>query len=134
MDYADIEFSIIGEELFILQARRITSIDDEDAVIYDNSNIVESYPNISLPLSISFAKAVYSGVFTGLAKRIIRNEKILAKNKDTFENMVGDINGAMYYKIDNWYKMLQILPFSKKQKLQLWKTGYALILQAEKRD
>ena len=28
--------------------------------------------------------------------------------------MVGDINGAMYYKIDNWYKMLQILPFSKK--------------------
>ena len=114
LDYADIEFSIVGDELFILQARRITSIDDEDAVIYDNSNIVESYPNISLPLSISFAKAVYSGVFTGLAKRIIRNEKILAKNKDSFENMVGDINGAMYYKIDNWYKMLQILPFSKK--------------------
>lgn len=114
LDYADIEFSIIGEELFILQARRITSIDDEEAVIYDNSNIVESYPNISLPLSISFAKAVYSGVFTGLAKRIIRNERILDKNKDSFENMVGDINGAMYYKIDNWYKMLQILPFSKK--------------------
>ena len=92
LDYADIEFSIVGDELFILQARRITSIDDEDAVIYDNPNIVESYPNISLPLSISFAKAVYSRVFTGLAKRIIRNEKILAKNKDTFENMVGDIN------------------------------------------
>ena len=121
LDYADIEFSIVGNELFILQARRITSIDDEDAVIYDNSNIVESYPDISLPLSISFAKAVYSGVFTGLAKRIIRNEKILAKNKDTFENMVGDINGAMYYKIDNWYKMLQILPFSKKL-IGIWTT------------
>ena len=59
LDYADIEFSIVGDELFILQARRITSIDDEDAVIYDNSNIVESY-QLARSIECSFSSAAMS--------------------------------------------------------------------------
>jgi hypothetical protein len=36
--------------------RPITTIQREDLVVLDNTNIVESYPNITLPLSYSFAK------------------------------------------------------------------------------
>ena len=48
----DIEFGIFNEEIYILQARNITTIDDANPLILDNSNIVESYPNLSLPFTI----------------------------------------------------------------------------------
>ena len=112
--YADIEFSIIEKELYILQARRITSIEDEEIEIFDNSNIVESYPGFTLPLSASFACAAYTGVFTGLANRIWRNQNMVRQHSHIFENMVGSVNGVMYYKINSWYKILHLLPFGKK--------------------
>ncbi len=112
--YADIEFSLVGKKIYILQARRITSMEDEEIEIYDNSNIVESYPGITLPLSQSFACAAYSGVFTGLAKRILRDGNMVGRNASVFENMVGSVNGVMYYKINNWYRLLYLLPFGKK--------------------
>jgi hypothetical protein len=34
--------------------------------ILDNSNIVESYPGVTLPLTYSFIKIAYKGIFKGL--------------------------------------------------------------------
>ncbi|MDO5095586.1 MAG: PEP/pyruvate-binding domain-containing protein [Peptostreptococcaceae bacterium] len=112
-EYLDIEFTIADEKIYILQARKITSLDGE-IEIYDNSNIVESYPNITLPLSISFAKEVYAGVFTSLARRVLKKPSLVDKNLFIFENMVGDINGRIYYKITNWYRVLHFLPLRSK--------------------
>ena len=112
--YADIEFSVIGNEIYILQARKITSFTEEETEVYDNSNIVESYPGITLPLSESFARAAYTGVFSGLARRIWKKEELIEQFSSLFENMVGSVNGAMYYKINNWYTLLQCVPFGKK--------------------
>lgn len=113
-EYLDIEFGIIGDKIYILQARDITTINDLKPLILDNSNIVESYPGISLPLTVSFVKSVYSGVFEGVSRRILKNEKELLKHTDVFKNMVGSVNGRIYYKISNWYTIIKFLPFSKK--------------------
>ena len=51
-EYLDIEFGIEKGNIYILQARRITTIDTKSPLILDNSNIVESYPGVSLPLTI----------------------------------------------------------------------------------
>lgn len=112
--YLDIEFAIVDNTIYILQARKITTIDDSNPLIFDNSNIVESYPGISLPLTISFVNSVYSGVFEGVSRRILKNEKELAKHTKVFKNMVGSANGRIYYKISNWYTVIKFLPFSKK--------------------
>ena len=112
--YLDIEFGIYNNEIFILQARHITTIDDSNPLILDNSNIVESYPGISLPLTISFVNSIYSGVFEGVSRRILKNERELTKHSDVFKNMVGSANGRIYYKISNWYTVIKFLPFSKK--------------------
>ncbi len=61
--YMDIEFAVEKDELFVLQARPITTLTDKNLLIFDNSNIVESYPGLSLPLTISFVDMVYAGVF-----------------------------------------------------------------------
>ena len=112
--YLDIEFGIENNKVYILQARSITTINDSNPLIFDNSNIVESYPGISLTLTISFVESVYSGVFEGVSRRILKNEKELSKHTLVFKNMVGETNGRIYYKISNWYTVIKFLPFSKK--------------------
>lgn len=112
--YLDIEFGIYNNKVYILQVRNITTIDDSNPLIFDNSNIVESYPGISLPLTISFVNSIYSGVFEGVSRRILKNEKELAKHTKVFNNMVGSANGRIYYKISNWYTIIKFLPFSKR--------------------
>ena len=110
----DIEFAVKNDEVFILQVRPITTINNKTPLILDNSNIVESYPGISLPLTISFVKEAYSGVFKGLANRVLRDEKIVNRYNETYYNMTGSANGRVYYKISNWYTVLSFLPMSKK--------------------
>ncbi len=113
-EYIDIEFAVENGVIYILQARKITTLNGDTPLILDNSNIVESYPGVSLPLTISFVHMVYSGVFRGVCKRIVKNEKVIDQKKDVYNNMVGNANGRIYYKISNWYTVLKFLPFSKK--------------------
>ena len=113
-DYIDMEFGIINKDIYILQVRNITTLDTNNPLILDNSNIVESYPGISLPLTASFVQLAYSGVFKGLAKRCIKNDKLLENYDEVLKNMVGSVNGRVYYQISNWYTVIKFLPFSKK--------------------
>lgn len=112
--YLDIEFSILNNTIYLLQTRKITTIDDTNLLILDNSNIVESYPGISLPLTCSFVNNVYSGVFKSLCFRVLKNKKEVEEINDVFNNMVGNVNGRVYYKISNWYTLLNQLPLSNK--------------------
>ena len=76
-EYLDIEFAVEKGTIYILQARKITTLTGKSPLILDNSNIVESYPGVSLPLTISFVHMVYSGVFRGVCKRVVKNEKVI---------------------------------------------------------
>ncbi len=113
-DYQDIEFAIEDDIVYILQARKITTIDDSELTILDNSNIVESYPGVSLPLSISFVHSVYTGVFKRVAFRILHNKKVLSKYDNNLNNMIGSSSGRIYYKISNWYTIIKFLPMNSK--------------------
>lgn len=108
----DIEFAIKDSEIFILQSRPITAIKrDAVSIVMDNSNIVESYPGISLPLTQDFVKSIYYLIFKNCVGRL-SNHKINMDNN--LSNMVDTVNWRFYYRIDNWYAVLQLLPFSGK--------------------
>lgn len=110
----DIEFAITGNDIHILQARPITTLSNEHPLILDNSNIVESYPGLSMPLTCSFVNIVYSGIFKSISRRVLKNEKELSKYDSVFANMVGNANGRIYYKISNWYTVIKFMPMNKK--------------------
>lgn len=111
----DIEYAIQDEEIFFLQARPITTLHKEEhTIILDNSNIVESYPGISLPLTQSFVKEVYGLVFQSCIDLLTDSKKIHCQLEKVLKNMVDTVNGRIYYRIENWYQVLQILPFSEK--------------------
>ena len=112
--YTDIEFAIENDKLFILQARPITTLSDEKPIIFDNSNIVESYPGLSLPMTVSFVETVFAGVFKDAGRRLLKNKKELEKRFDILENTVGTTNGRIYYNLNSWYSAIKFLPFSNK--------------------
>ncbi len=112
----DIEWAIDGEGLHILQARPITTplkpepAKDETLTIFDNSNIVESYPGMVSPLTYSFAVHVYARVYRAFVRLLGVREPIITANGPVFDNMLGRRDGRVYYNLVNWYRALALLP------------------------
>lgn len=110
----DIEFALKDDDIFILQARPITQLNQQHQYILDNANIVESYPGISSPLTETFIKDIaYYKVFKGLGRRLVQGRAdLLAAYEDCFANMVVALNSRIYYRLDNFYRLLTLLPGS----------------------
>lgn len=115
----DMEWAFAGTELFALQSRPITTaIDqakpglnaDSGTIIFDNSNIIESYPGIVAPLTFSFAQYAYARVYRMFVRMIGVSETTIAGNAVVFENMLGRLDGRVYYNLINWYRVLAMLP------------------------
>jgi phosphohistidine swiveling domain-containing protein len=110
----DIEWAI-ADRLYLLQSRPITSIrclPDPDArlVIWDNSNIVESYSGVTTPLTFSFAREIYEYVYRQFCRMMGVPERVIGEQDEMFQNMLGLIRGRLYYNLLNWYKLLAMLP------------------------
>jgi hypothetical protein len=112
----DIEWAIDGDGLHILQSRPITTpllpapTPDTALTIYDNSNIVESYPGMVSPLTYSFAVHVYTRVYRAFVALLGVPSKTIEANAAVFGNMLGRVDGRVYYNLVNWYRALALLP------------------------
>lgn len=111
----DIEWAIEGGRLYLLQSRPITTLDnlaDPEGVLnlWDNSNITESYNGVTTPLTFSFARHVYEGVYRQFCVILRVPRAKIAANERTFSRMLGLIRGRVYYNLLNWYRVLALLP------------------------
>lgn len=111
---ADIEFAIRNNHIFVLQARPITTLKFDSPIVLDNSNIVESYPGVSLPLTQDFVKEIYHDIFYNLMVRITKREDVVKSIDCHLKDMVDVANWRIYYRISNWYYVLKMLPFSNR--------------------
>jgi phosphohistidine swiveling domain-containing protein len=112
----DIEWAFEGDRLFLLQARPITTalrpnpIGDPLVTIFDNSNIVESYPGLVSPLTYSFAQYIYSRVYRSFVALLGVDAAAIRAHGAMFDNMLGRVDGRVYYNLINWYRALALLP------------------------
>lgn len=112
----DIEWAFAGERLWLLQARAITTplrplpAEDATLTIFDNSNIVESYPGLVAPLTYSFAQYAYARVYRAFLGLAGVDAATTRANAAALENMLGRIDGRVYYNLGNWYRLLALLP------------------------
>ncbi len=114
----DIEWAFEGGEVRLLQSRPITTLDEivqpqapDDAVtIWDNSNIVESYPGVTSALTFSFARYTYSHVYQAFSRLMGVPRKDVLANRHVFGAMLGRIDGRVYYNLLNWYRALAMFP------------------------
>ncbi len=111
----DIEFAVKNDKLFILQARPITTLhkinDPSGAyIVWDNSNIIESYPGVTTPLTFSFISKSYEGAYKFFAGYMGISQDVIKQNERVFANTLGLINGRVYYNLKTWYHMLAMGP------------------------
>lgn len=111
----DIEFAYLDGALYLLQTRPITGLHrmadpSGEKIIWDNSNIIESYPGVTTPLTFGFILQMYESVYIQLCRLLGVSEKDLIDNHHLFANMLGLIQGRVYYNLLSWYKALALLP------------------------
>jgi len=112
-DYQDVEWCLdVNGSAWLLQTRPITTIAPGPLNLYDNANISENYPGVSLPLSTSFVKQAYFGMFYYVFRHNGYRAKDLEDLRPTFENLVQAIQGRIYYNMSHWYAMASLAPFA----------------------
>lgn len=115
----DIEWAIESGKVYILQTRPVTNL-DIDLIgypnLWDNSNIVESYGGLTSPLSFSFALRNYKNVYIQFCEVLGVPSEIIKDMDSYLGNMLGSINGRVYYNLFNWYKLVGVLPGFKQNR------------------
>ncbi len=110
----DIEFSIYQNKIWYLQTRPITTLEatKDEAIYWDNNNIIESYPGTTTPLTFSFVRKTYQIGYMQLCEMIGVSRAKLNQNLPLFENMIGLIQNRMYYNLNNIHSLIGLAPGS----------------------
>ncbi|MDP3737623.1 MAG: PEP/pyruvate-binding domain-containing protein [Hyphomonadaceae bacterium] len=138
----DIEWAFDAAGLHMLQSRPITTLGpaktpepDGELVIWDNSNIVESYPGVTSPLTFSFARYTYAHVYQAFSDLMGVSRKTVEEHRAVFENMLGRVDGRVYYNLLNWYRALALFPgFKANRKFMEGMMGVSEALPQELAD
>jgi phosphohistidine swiveling domain-containing protein len=122
----DCEWAYENNRLFVVQMRPITNvpplgfydsqINGQDNILWDNSNIVESFSGVTTPLTFSLTKEAYAIVYRQSCRLLRVPESIITQFDESYKNMLGFIRGRVYYNLINWYKLLFIIPGSASNK------------------
>jgi len=110
----DIEWAICGGQIYLLQSRDITTLASDAGhaayALWDNSNIVESYGGVTTPLTFSVARGAYEEAYRHFGRVLGVSEQAIRSNRRTYEQMIGLIQGRVYYNLLNWYRLLMLTP------------------------
>ena len=109
----DVEWAFEGPRLYLLQSRPITTLPahDPDAIgIWDNSNIVESYPGVVSPFTFTLARRIYGHVYRAFSAMMGVSPEAIADQRATFDTMLGRVHGRVYYNLLAWYRALSLFP------------------------
>lgn len=112
----DVEFVVdAAGAVWVVQARPITQPIPE-VVVYDNSNIQESYCGVTTPLTFSFVRRAYATVYRQTMHALGLPPTQIQAQEPVVTNLLGLVQGRIYYNINNWYRGLQLLPAFRQNK------------------
>jgi rifampicin phosphotransferase len=110
----DIEWAIGAGQLWVLQSRPITTPAEAapgELRVWDNSNIIESFGDVTAPLTYTFARWAYEQVFRDHCRLIGLPSRDRAEADTWLPNLLGYFDGRVYYNLLNWYRLIGLLPF-----------------------
>ncbi len=112
----DIEFCFDATgKLWLLQTRPVTTAAEYgpaagNHLIWDNSNIIESYSGVTSPMTFSFIRRAYTIVYHCFAEVMGIGASVVRDNETVFQNMLGLFRGQVYYNLLNWYRLVRLFP------------------------
>ncbi|MFB4297379.1 PEP/pyruvate-binding domain-containing protein [Actinomadura sp. NTSP31] len=110
----DVEGAITPDgAVHLVQARPMAATADHAGgprVHWGNHNITESFPGVSGALTYSQARIFYQLAFTDLYRRMGVSARRLRANGHRLARMVGNLDGRVYYRLDDWQELHGQLP------------------------
>jgi pyruvate,water dikinase len=112
----DIEFAFdAAGKLHLLQSRAVTQTAEYgpaagNRLIWDNSNIIESYSGVTSPMTFSFIRHAYTIVYHCFSEVMGISKQKVRDHQPVFENMLGLFRGRVYYNLRNWYYLIRLFP------------------------
>jgi rifampicin phosphotransferase len=108
----DIEGTVTADgRIHLVQARPIAASPTAEqpapapTIMWDNNNITESFPGVSCALTYSVGRELFEVGFTDLYRRMGVPARVIRRNQPRLRQMVGFLDGHIYYAIDNWYQL-----------------------------
>lgn len=106
----DIEGTLTEDgQIHLVQSRPIAlppaPQQQQQGILWDNNNITESFPGVSCALTYSVARELFEVAFTDLYRRMGVPAATIRGNRSQLRQMVGYLDGRIYYAIDNWYRL-----------------------------
>ncbi len=130
--YTEIEWLFSDKNLYILQAKKIQSIDEKANIkVLDNKDIVDKFPGVILPLTESFVRRAYAEALKNITKRTLPSIDLLKPYEEEFNKMIYCVNGRMYCDVKNWNLFLHFIPQSDKVLLP-WQAKMNLLDEKKK--
>jgi len=110
----DIEWALERDKLYFLQVRPVTSKIQKNVkvqtLVFDNSNIQESYCGLTKPLTFSLASECYRLAYNQLMTFMGFSEEEVEAHDFRHSNMLAYVDGRVYYNIRSWYEGLRFMP------------------------
>jgi len=107
----DVEWAANGDGQFaLLQARPLTALPSGDLEIWDDSNIGENFPGLTLPLTASYVRWLYARLFRKALAEVGLPRQDIAKLDQPLQGLLGLIRGRLYLNLTNYYRMFAALP------------------------
>lgn len=79
-------------------------------IIYDNSDVIESYSGVTLPLTFSFARRIYQLAFTNFAQRMGLRDSAIHEHAIVFEHTIEHIGYHVYNNVSNRKVLFSLFP------------------------
>ena len=105
----DIEWAAVGDDIFIVQSRPITTL--QPKINWSNTNVNENYPEKLSPLLNSIARRSYYHYFKNLALELGVLDENHFESDEHFSNIIGLWGHKMYYNMSSIHSALELSPF-----------------------
>jgi pyruvate,water dikinase len=113
----DVEWALSSTGFSFLQVRPLTALPASTAVatttpryLFDNSNIAESYPGVTSPLTFSHIRDAYAVAYAESARIAGVSDDELSAVQRALSTMLSRIDGRVHYHLPSWFSVLALFP------------------------
>jgi len=130
----DVEWTWTHAEGFaFVQVRPITALSTTTTTtpttpttryLFDTSNIAESYPGVTSPLTFSHIKLAYTTAYQASARLCGVHDDEIGAHQRSFSTLLARIDGRVHYHLPSWFQVLALYPgYDKNRALMLEMMG-----------